>query len=118
MPLLFAVILISCADLMKSDGKGKIQNEINQSLAKNARALSTCAHTHALFDQLQSEEIRIDVHLVINENGRMDKFTTENDMSYPSEFIDCIFNTLDKIDYPKSATGEVIELDQPLIFKK
>src|SRR5690606_10130087 len=113
MPSFIAFVLISCADLTQDREQKKVQNGINQALSKKTEKLSNCARHHNIFERLKSEEVQIEVHLVINENGRMDKFTIENDRSYPSEFIDCLFNTLDEVEFPKSHPGETIELDQP-----
>lgn len=118
MPFFIALVSISCADLSQNSDKKKIQNDINQAFEKSATNLSNCATTHKIFERLNSDEVRLDVKLVINENGRMDKFTLEDDKSYQSEFIDCIFSVLDKIQFPKSHTAETIELDQPFVFKK
>lgn len=109
--------LASCADLSGRSEKQRIQSELNHALHAKSKEISQCLKTHDLFKKLGSSRLRLDVHLKINAEGRMQKFSLENDKNYPTEFIDCLFNVLDATQFPKLNEGESIELSQPFIFK-
>lgn len=113
--LLFA--LISCSYTGKRTEKQKIQTEVNQALYDKSEDISKCLKEHQIFKKFKTERLRIDVNMRINDEGKMEKFALENDKNYPTEFVDCLFNTLDQTKFPKLKKGEALELSQPFIFK-
>lgn len=109
--------LLACADLSGRSEKQRIQSEINEALHAKSKEISQCLKTHDIFKKLGSNRLRLDVHLTISQEGRMEKFSLENDKNYPTQFVDCLFNVLDSTQFPKLNEGESIELSQPFIFK-
>ena len=88
-----------------------------QKLSDRQNEFSGCSKATNLYEKLGQNRIRVQLFLRINDQGKVDKFTSKTPR-LPEAFLDCLFKIVDSIDFPKLDTNEAVDIEQPLIFIK
>lgn len=117
MLIVLSTLILGCSTFKERNKKRELQSEILRALNTKTSDLGSCAKKFKLYDHFQSENIRIELNLTINAKGQVEKFQLD-DQKYPDKFVDCMFNVVDLIAFPHLNKDEVIELTQPMIFRK
>ena len=109
--------MTSCSTIVERNKKRALQSDIIRSLNSQNKTFSRCAKATNIFDHFKKERVRVEIQLTLNAKGQIDKFQLD-DQNYPNDFVDCLFQTVDLIIFPKLESNEIIELNQPMIFSK
>jgi hypothetical protein len=115
--LLLSFLISSCSTFKERDKKRELQSEIIRALTTKTEDLGQCAKKFNLYDNFNTESIRVELNLTLNAKGQVEKFQLD-EQNYPEKFADCMFNVVDLIAFPSLKKDEVIELTQPMIFRK
>lgn len=113
----FGVLLTSCSSIEGRNEERQLQSEVIRTLNEQTPHFAKCAKNNGLFDQLSRSRIRIELKLQINDRGQVDSFQTDS-QDYPKPFVDCMFDIVDRTEFPKLDLGETLELVQPFVFKQ
>ncbi len=111
------VLILSSCSLFLSKRERVIQTEILQKLAQKGSQLAQCAKENKLFEKYDSDRVRVVMFLSINSEKQLEKFKLDKP-DYPEEFVNCAFQVVDLISYPKIENHELLEIEQPFIFSK
>ncbi len=115
--IILIFISTSCSTIKERNKKRSLQSETIRSLTAKNVTFGKCAKAADIFGHFKKERIRVELQLTLNEKGQIDKFQLD-DKNYPNAFVDCLFQTVDLIIFPKLGANEVIQLNQPMIFSK
>ena len=113
---LFMALFTSCS-LFMSKRERVIQTEILQKISSKAPQLAECAKNNELFKQFDSDRVRVVMNIAINSEKQVERFKLDR-QDYPEPFVNCAFQIIDLISYPKIENHEVLEVEQPFIFSK
>lgn len=115
--ILLILLISSCSLFEQRDKKRDIQSQILRSLNAKVPDFSKCANATEIFKKFDNKRVRVELNLTLNSKGQVENFQLDN-KQYPDLFVECLFKTIDLIGFPKLEKDEVIELTQPMIFKK
>jgi hypothetical protein len=115
--VLSLLILTSCSTIKERSNKRDLQSKTIRALNTKISDFSACAKKHDIYKKFNSNRIRVELQLKLNNKGQVEMFQLDN-KPYDEKFIDCIFKTVDIIIFPALRKDEAIELVQPMIFTK
>ena len=115
--LLLNLILTGCAFMRESGEHRHLQTEILNKITSKNKQFASCARNSDIYKALGASRVRVVLSLNINKHGELEKFQLD-DQSYPMEFSDCVFETLELISFPSNKLDKMIEVEQPFIFSK
>ena len=112
-----ALAFLTSCSLFMSKRERVIQTEILQKLSLKAPQLAECAKKNELFEKFGVDRVRVVMQLSINSERQVERFKLDR-TDYPESFVDCAFQVVDLISYPKIENHELLEVQQPFIFSK
>lgn len=112
---LLAIQFTSCAFIYSGNNERKTQTKLVQKINAKAKDFAKCAKESDIFKKLEMSRVPVTLYLEIEKSGSLSKFQLDN-KNYPSEFIDCVFNTVELIQFPKLESHDLIKLEQPFVF--
>jgi hypothetical protein len=115
--LLNILIFTSCANLEERNKKRDLQSKILDLISSQNRKYALCAKENKIFNDINSERVKVDMLISINSEGQVNKFQIL-DNKFSDKFSDCMFQVTDLIDFPSLKENEVVQLTQPFVFKK
>lgn len=110
-------LLLSCSSFEHRNQERTLQSQMIRALNEKTPDFANCARKHELFSALKQERVRVEVQLNIGSNGKVERFQIDS-KPYPNQFVDCMFQVAESVDFPKLDKGETVELVQPFIFSK
>lgn len=111
------ILLISCSSLEQRDQERTLQSKMLRALNEKTPQFAACARENKLFSSLKQDRVRVEILLHIGSAGTVDRFQIDN-KTYPSPFVDCMFQVAEEIEFPKLNQRESVQLTQPFIFSK
>lgn len=110
-------MLVGCAFMRESGKHREIQTEILNNITSKSSDFAKCAEISDVYKALNQDRIRVVLYLNIDKTGELEKFQLD-EQEYPAKFADCIFETLELINFPSNSDHDLIEVEQPFIFSK
>lgn len=114
---LVSFVISSCAFMRESGEHRHLQTEILNKITSQNSNFASCAENSNIYKALGVDRVRVVLLLNISKNGELEKFQLD-DQEYPTEFADCIFQTLELISFPANKENKLVEIEQPFIFSK
>ncbi|MBD65006.1 MAG: hypothetical protein CME62_07350 [Halobacteriovoraceae bacterium] len=108
-------MLNSCAFIYSGSKDREIQTQLHQILAEKSSDFAKCAKSSEIFEHFKSQRVTTTLFLDINPQGQLDKFKLD-DKEYPDSFVNCVFDIVELLEFPRFDEQEVIELEQPFAF--
>jgi hypothetical protein len=117
--LIFTLFLTTfgCSFFQKGHKERSLQTKIVQKLENRQKEFFGCSKATNLYEAMGQSRIRILLSLRINDQGKIDKFSSKTP-NLPESFLDCVFKIIDTIKFPELDENEAVEIEQPLIFIK
>lgn len=115
--LLIGIFFTSCAFMRESGEHRSLQTEILNKITSKSSEFAVCAKNGKIYQKLGRSRVRVVLHINIDSHGVLEKFQLD-DKEYPSEFADCVFQTLELISFPSNKENKLVDIEQPFIFSK
>ena len=111
------IFLFSCDSIRERQKDRDLQTRVMHKINEQTPKFAKCAEQKKIYKTMDKTRIRMELMLSVNDQGKVQSMTTD-DRQYPPEFLDCIYDIVEKIQFPKLGANEEIQLVQPLIFKE
>jgi hypothetical protein len=110
------LILASCSTTTSPrKEQSKAQQELDQIFEENTPNFYRCAKKNKIFKLLKTSRVRVDLNILSNEFGQLDQFSISQKYM-PDDFSECLYQVVDKIQFPVSKLNEQLKINQPVIF--
>lgn len=111
------ILTISCANIEERNKKRDLQSKILDLISAQNKRYAGCAKDNNIFKNINNDRVKVDILISINSDGQVNKFQIL-DNQFSDKFSDCMFQVTDLIDFPSLEENEVVQLNQPFVFKK
>jgi hypothetical protein len=109
------LLIITSCSIFKRSEEGAIRDDASQVFSKNIEKFRNCGKKSNIFEKLQSNRILATLNVQYSENELL-QFSVKEVSELPPPFVECLFNVSEKIKWPQTKPGIIVEVSQALYF--